>query len=122
MFPNVVPPGFPVIICATLKSGRKPGYMTGFKCKVCQKELQVSPHGMMLIRKRGGWTFCQHCGIPLFSRLQEIAGNITGVGFTPDVLATLAKNLDTMSKEENVKADDVEHWMNVFEKLIGSLK
>jgi hypothetical protein len=116
MFPNVIPEGFPIIICASLVGDKRAGYTAGFQCRCCGKELQVSPSSMPMIRQRGAWTFCGTCGMDVFHRLK----NIVGVGFTPDALASLAKNIDTASKDASPA--DVEKWMGEFQKLVERLK
>lgn len=99
-----------------MNGGLKPGYTAGFHCLVCHKELQVSPNSLPVAQQ--GWTFCQSCGIPLYTRLK----NIAAVGFTPDALATIATNINTLSKQKDVKPGQVDEWMKTFEALVDKLK
>lgn len=65
MNPNQV-----LVVCRQASDFLRPGSVTGYFCRTCGKELQVSPTGVRQIRELGGVPYCNGCGLTLARKQQ----------------------------------------------------
>lgn len=88
------PAGF--IVCRRGSDPLKPGYVRGHQCKICKKELQVSPTAMERLKQADikFLMLCNSCGFEMVERLKK-AGNPLEVEYTPEFLRTFARFRDT---------------------------
>ena len=61
-----------IAICVEKTAPLKPGYVDGFACKVCKKELQVSPLGLAAISTGTMVPLCMPCGADMSERLRSV--------------------------------------------------
>jgi hypothetical protein len=66
-----------IVVCRQAADYLKPGYVYGYQCRVCGKQLQVGPTGVAAIGE-GGVPLCNSCGFD-FSERAAAAGLLDGV-------------------------------------------
>lgn len=77
-----------IAICRQASDYLKSGFVTGFACKVCGKELQISPVSLERVREGSLIPLCNPCGFAVEKRLQD-AGAPIAVVLTPEATARL---------------------------------
>lgn len=65
-----------IVICRQASDYLKPGYVTGYWCRVCGKELQVGELGRKTIAA-DGIPLCNGCGFAVQRRLMEKGAPLT---------------------------------------------
>lgn len=66
-----------IAICRQASDYLKPGYRLGFSCKICTKELQVSPLTVDKIREGSIIALCNPCGLTMQQRLMNSGTPVT---------------------------------------------
>jgi hypothetical protein len=83
-----------VVVCRGANEPLKAGFVLGYSCKYCKKELQVSPGGLAQL-KVGGVPLCNPCGFK-YTDAAMVLGKLEGVALSPAALETL---LDELGKK-----------------------
>jgi transcription elongation factor Elf1 len=83
------PTGF--IVCRRGSDPLKSGYVRGYQCAICKKELQVSPTAIARLKETDIklLMLCNPCGFEMVERLNE-AGKPLEVEYTPDFLRSFS--------------------------------
>ena len=61
-----------LVVCRRASDALLPGCTTGYQCRWCQKELQVSAAGRKAI-EAGAWPVCNPCGLYASRHLRDKA-------------------------------------------------
>ena len=77
-----------IAICRQASDYLKPGYRTGFLCKICGKALQVSPLTIDKVLEGSIIPLCNPCGFAVQKRLEN-AGASVDIVMTPEARRTL---------------------------------
>jgi hypothetical protein len=75
------------IVCRRGSDPLKPGYVRGYECAICKKELQVSPTAIARLHDSEVpfIMLCNPCGFEVIRR-REAAGKPTEAEWTPEFL------------------------------------
>jgi DNA-directed RNA polymerase subunit RPC12/RpoP len=80
-----------IIVCRRASDYLKPGSVTGYRCAICEKELQASPEGARQIAD-GGIAVCNPCGFKLGEELSR-KGNMMAVMVSPAAMQQVIERL-----------------------------
>jgi hypothetical protein len=83
-----------IAICRQASDYLKPGCVTGFACRVCSKELQVSPLSVDRIKDGSLIPMCNDCGFAIEKRLRGAQVPVEMI-FSPEA----KKRLDELAFE-----------------------
>jgi transcription elongation factor Elf1 len=90
-----------LVICRKASDFLKPGYQTGFTCRVCSEPLQVSLLGLSAIEK-GAIPTCNTCGFAIQERLNNAKAPMTVV-MSPEARAQLEQIAQTLTENQRPK-------------------
>jgi DNA-directed RNA polymerase subunit RPC12/RpoP len=80
-----------IIVCRRASDYLKPGFVAGYRCAICEKELQASPEGVRDIAS-GGVAVCNPCGFRLGEELSR-KGNMMAVMLNPSAFQQVIERL-----------------------------
>lgn len=89
--------GSKVVVCATATGKLRPGFVRGYSCLVCGKEIQASPDAQAQIRA-GFEPLCNECGVELM-RKAKLAGTMPAAVIKNPGLT--AKDMDGFTAQIN---------------------
>ena len=106
-----------VIMCRQASDSLKPGYVRGYFCRACGKELQVSPEGVRQLAAQIGTPCCNDCSYRLTARARAKHQLASDIILSQGAQETLRERGQL---DELLRGKQVEHI--TVEDLISSRK
>jgi hypothetical protein len=73
--------GIGIVVCRQASDRRLPGYVLGIACKICGKELHISPFGLAAV-EQGCTAMCNECGFAVGKR--RFVSSVARAGLVAD--------------------------------------
>jgi hypothetical protein len=95
-----------IVMCRSAEGTLEPGAWTGYQCRVCKKELQVTPTGRLQLDE-GGIPVCARCGMEFVKGAGE---RLAGVVINPAAQRNIRKALRDECDFCGAKEDRFHVW------------